>query len=54
MPIETYNPLGSPLIERTPTPKDHSANPEHDKFENLAGKILRVPKSELDEKLKEG
>ena len=52
---ETWNPVGAPFIEITTdppasAPKDE--RPEFDRFKDLAGKLTKVPKSEVDEKRK--
>lgn len=45
---QTVNPAGAPTI----TPVPGSTGPgEFDRFEDLAGKLVQVPKKELDEKL---
>ena len=50
----TTNPAGSPVLRR---PESESADPpdsEFDRFRKLAAKLAKVPKTELDEKLKKG
>jgi hypothetical protein len=45
----TTNPVGSVRIIRDTPPKDHDKTP-FENFEGLAGKLLKVPKEEVDEK----
>jgi hypothetical protein len=42
----TRNPAGSPKVRSTPT----AGNSQTENFEKLAGKLVQVPKSEIDEK----
>lgn len=53
MGIATYNPLGSPVINSTAPVGDDASSSEAERFEKLTGKLLQVPKSELDQKVKE-
>lgn len=47
----TTNPAGSPEVKITPEGMDPFA--EFERFEDLATRLMRVSKSELNEKLKE-
>lgn len=50
---ETSNPVGSPVIrDLTPNQQEgqSSQHSEAENFENLAAKLVQVPKSEIDEK----
>ncbi len=49
----TSNPVGSPIIrDLTPKPRE-SNHPEAKKFEDLAAKVVQVPKHEIDEQRKD-
>jgi hypothetical protein len=50
MPIDTYNPLGSPLIVPAPSAPSNDPNGERRRLEDLAAKLVKVPKKELDDK----
>lgn len=52
--MDTYNPLGSPLVN--PDGREHqqeattpAVESEFDRFENLAHRVVNVPKTELEE-----
>jgi hypothetical protein len=49
----TFNPMGAPVVDSVPEPEDRpseQAKPEEfRRFEALAGKLVTVPKTELDE-----
>ena len=51
MSAHTSNPAGSPKVtDTTPRPSANEPNPEFQRFEDLARKLVKVPKGELDEK----
>lgn len=50
MDTNTENPAGEPVVKGFETP---SSEGEFGRFEDLAAKLLQVPKKELDEKLKD-
>lgn len=56
MPPQTSNPTGSPKIkDTTPSPAPSGAGtPEQvSRFDDLTRKLVKVPKSEVDEKRKD-
>jgi hypothetical protein len=51
--MDTFNPLGSPLVEDAPKGQPRDEKPEEfSRFEVLTSELIKVPKKELDEKRK--
>jgi hypothetical protein len=46
----TANPAGNPTVKGFEVPVEQTG--EFQRFEDLASKLMKVPKTELDEKLK--
>jgi hypothetical protein len=46
----TGNPAGDPVLRGFEIPGRNPHDREFDRFEKLTGKLLKVPKSELDQK----
>lgn len=51
--MNTYNPLGSPLVDPDGQAKNSASTPreesEFERFQSLARKVTSVPKSELED-----